>query len=313
MTLPFKQFYKSFLRSFGQVMLQGNAITGLLFLLGIGLSSPTMLLGSILATISGLAVAKLCRFDLTTMENGLYGFNAVLVGVAVFYFLPVSLTSLLIVIFGGAFSTALTHFMLVRLTSVPAFTTPFILSTWGLLLFIDYAKLSTVPSTVSSTVLSSDLAGYSFSGLNSATLVDYFQASMRGISQVMLQDYWLTGVFFLCAIFIHCRTAALWAFIGSTVGLLLATGFNFPHEKVMMGLYGFNSCLVAIALVGRYENKPWLIMLAILLAVVFTRAFEWLSIPALTAPFVISTLLIIALVNIHRSYADKRKAQHNLQ
>ncbi|WP_197411259.1 urea transporter [Colwellia sp. TT2012] len=309
MTLPFKQFYKSFLRSFGQVMLQGNAITGLLFLLGIGLSSPIMLLGSILATISGLAVAKLCRFDLTTMENGLYGFNAVLVGVAVFYFLPVSFTSLLIVIFGGAFSTALTHFMLVRVTSVPAFTTPFILSTWGLLSFIDYAKLSTVPSTV----FSSDLAGYRFSGMNSAALVDYFQASMRGISQVMLQDYWLTGVFFLCAIFIHCRTAAIAAFIGSAVGMLLATGFNFPHEKVMMGLYGFNSCLVAIALVGRYENKPWLIMLAILLTVVLTRAFEWLSIPVLTAPFVITTLLIIALVNIQTNYADKRNALRNVQ
>ena len=91
MIFSFKHFYKSFLRSYGQVMLQGNAITGLLFLLGIALNSPTMLLGSILAIISAFAVAKLCRYDVNIVQQGLYGFNAALVGVAVFYFLPIKL------------------------------------------------------------------------------------------------------------------------------------------------------------------------------------------------------------------------------
>ena len=290
MTFPFKLNYKSFLRSFGQVMLQGNAITGLLFLLGIAVNSPVMLLGTALATLSSLVVANLCQFNLTARKSGLYSFNAALVGVAVFYFLSVSFSSLLVVIFGGAFSTLLTHFMLIRMTSIPAFTTPFIISTWLILLFIDYAQLN---SAVSSSLNEGD-----FGGVNSITVIDYLQASMRGVSQVMLQDSWLTGVIFLCAILVHSRTAAIAAFIGSAVGMLIATGFNFPQEKVMMGFYGFNSCLVAIALVGKYPNKHYLIFFALLVSVLLTSVFELLAVPALTAPFVLSTWLSIWLVNL---------------
>lgn len=301
MTFPFEHFYKSFFRSYGQVMLQGNAITGLLFLLGIALSSPTMLLGSILAIISAFTMARLCQYDVNAVQQGLYGFNAALVGIAVFYFLPISFISLFTVIVGGAFSTALMHFMMTRMSSTPAFTTPFILSTWLILLFINYTELSTV--------VSSSLVGNDFEGVNIATVVHYFQASMRGVGQVMLQEYWLSGVIFIWALFVSSRRAAVWAFIGSTAGMLIAIVFNFPQEKIMMGLYGFNSCLVAIALVGCYPNKQWLIMIAIVLAVLLTRGFELVNIPALTAPFVITTLLVMALVKIQTSYVNKRNTK----
>ncbi|KGJ90701.1 urea transporter [Colwellia psychrerythraea] len=304
MTFPFEHFYKSFLRSCGQVMLQGNAITGLLFLLGIALNSTTMLLGITLAIISALAVAKLWQFDLTVVQDGLYGFNAALVGVAVFYFLPVSFFSTLMVIFGGAFSTVLMHFTLTRMARIPAFTTPFILSTWLILLFIEYTELTIIVSH------SLD-EGY-FGGNNTATVIDYFQASMRGIGQVMLQGYWLSGLFFFCALFIHARKVAAWALFGSFTSLLIATGLNFPQEKIIMGLYGFNSCLVAIALSDRYPAKPWLITLAVLVSVLLTRLFELLTLPALTAPFVITTLLCIGLVNLKNFYDAKRSAKNLL-
>ena len=309
MIFPFEHFYKSFLRSYGQVMLQGNAITGLLFLFGIAVNSPTLLLGSILAIISAFAVARLCRYDVNAVQQGLYGFNAALVGVAVLYFLPLSFISLFVVIVGGAFSTVLMHFMMSRMTNIPAFTTPFILSTWLILLFINYAEFNSVVGSVVGSVVSSTLDMGDDVGMNTATVSGYFQASMRGVGQVMLQEYWLSGVFFICALFVNSRKSAVWAFIGSAAGMLIAIGFSFPQEKVMMGLYGFNSCLVAIALIGFYPSKQWVIMFAIVLAVLLTRGFELVSIPALTAPFVITTLLVIALVKIQTSYVNKSNAK----
>ena len=314
MILSFKHFYKSFLRSYGQVMLQGNAITGLLFLLGIALNSPTMLLGSILAIISAFAVARLCRYyDVNAVRQGLYGFNAALVGLAVLYFLPLSFISLFVVIVGGAFSTAVMHFMISKMARIPAFTTPFILTTWLILQFINYAELTTVVSGVVGNVVDGVVSSApdmgDDAGMNFAIVVGHFKASMRGVGQVMLQEYWLSGAFFLCALFVNCRKSAVWAFIGSAVGMLIAIGFSFPQEKIMMGLYGYNSCLVAIALVGRYPNKQWLIMFAIVFAVLLTRAFELANIPALTAPFVITTLLVIALVKIQTSYVNKSNAK----
>ena len=63
------------LRGVGQVMLQDNPITGLLFPVGIFLNSDeyglTALLGLLVATLA----AYLLRADRTLIGNGLFGFS----------------------------------------------------------------------------------------------------------------------------------------------------------------------------------------------------------------------------------------------
>jgi len=285
MNIPSAYLVKSFLHSFSQVMLQENMITGLLFLVSIGLSSSTMLLGSILATVSALVVAKFCKFDLTAVQAGLYGFNAVLIGIAVFYFLPVSSTSLAFAIFGGALSSLLMHLMKTRLANIPTLTTPFILTTWLIWGLIDYAGLGTIiPSYLS--------------GVNTITLADFFLATLRGIAQVMFQDSWLSGAIFLCALALSSSKAAVWALTGSLVGMLIAFVLSFSQGTIVLGVYGFNACLVAIALAARYPKKYWLRILGILVSVLLTYAFEQVTLPALTAPFVMTTWLMIAMIKI---------------
>jgi len=290
MSLPFILFVKRFLHSFSQVMLQEKAVTGLLLLVGLGLSSFVMLLAGVLATLSGLMVARFCHFNLKEMQSGLYGFNSALVGIATFYFLPSSPIALLLVIFSGILSSLIMHFMATRLGNIPALTTPFILTTWLILAIIDYLGLSTIVHSSSS-------------GVNSITLVDSILAAMRGVAQVMLQDSWLSGVIFLCALACNSIKIAASAFIGSVLGMLMATGFNFSQDMILMGVYGFNSCLVVIAISMRYPNKYWLTIIGSLVSVLFTRAFEEVSLPALTAPFVLTIWFIIGLSKVIRSCA----------
>ena len=280
-----KHFAKRFLSSSAQIMLQSNAVTGLLFLVGIGVNSPTMLLGCILAILSSLAFAKLFQYDSNCVNKGFYGFNAALVGIAVFSLLPLSFISIVLVLLGGAFSALLMHLMITKMPSTPALTTPFILSTWTIVLIMDFAGLA------------SPMQG-SFTGSISPTLIDSLYGIFRGVGQVMLQDSWLSGAVFCCALLFSSYKAAVWAILGSLIGLLVATTLGFSQEKAMMGLYGFNGCLVAIALVDRYPNKYWLIMFAILTSVLLTRAFELVTIPALTAPFVITTWLTIGMITL---------------
>ncbi|TWX68675.1 urea transporter [Colwellia demingiae] len=285
MNYLFEPFAKRFLSSSAQIMLQSNAITGLLFLVGIGVNSPTMLLGCILAISSSLAIAKLLQYDSNCINKGLYGFNAALVGLAVFSLLPLSFISLVLVLLGGAFSALIMHLMITKMPDFPALTTPFILSIWTVVLIMDSAGLS------------SPMQGR-FTGSISPTLIDSLHGVLRGVGQVMLQDNWLSGAIFCCALLFSSYKKAVWAILGSLIGLLVATTFGFSQEKAMMGLYGFNGCLVAIALVDRYPNKYWLIMLAILSSVVFTRVFEMVAIPAFTAPFVMTTWLMIGVVKL---------------
>lgn len=294
-----EHFARSILHSYAQIMLQANSITGLLFLIAIGINSMTMLLGSILAIVSTFVVNQRWQPNLSAADKGLYGYNAALVGIAVVYFLPISFISLVLIIFSATLSVAIMHLILTKIPLMPAFTTPFILSTWLVYMIIDFAELTMVTHS-------------SITGDNSTSFFAYIQASMRGLSQVMLQDYWLSGVIFFCALFMHARKAAAWALIGSLVGLLVATALSFPQERIMLGLYGFNSCLVAIVLGARYPTRLWLICLAIVLSVLLSRLFELFTLPALTAPFVITTLMSIALVKLKVAYDNKRSVRHNL-
>ena len=299
MSFPCPNYLKSYLHSFSQIMLQKNAVTGFLFLLGVGVSSPTMLLGSLLATLTGLIVAKKCQFDKSARQNGLYGFNAALAGITVLYLLPINFLSLVLVIFAGALSTLLMHLFITKLPRIPPFTMPFVLSSWLLFLLVDFSGLLKVEQ---STVVFA----------TSATTLDYLQAGLRGVAQVMLQDSWLTGAIFLCALFISSYKVAIWGAFSSVLAMLIASLFGHPQDMILMGLYSFNACLVAIALLAYYPKKPWLIILAIIVSVLLTKAFEQITLPALTAPFVITTWLMIGLEKWRFNEKKANKTQRKL-
>lgn len=74
------------LKGIGQIMLQENSLTGLLFLIGIFYGSIIMGL-ALLAAICGTVTAYLLKYDKTEITQGLYGFSAALVGVAAMLFL----------------------------------------------------------------------------------------------------------------------------------------------------------------------------------------------------------------------------------
>lgn len=286
MKTTLKYWPLDFFRSFSQIMLQRNALTGFLFCLGIGLNSVTMLAGGIVATLSSLVVARLFHYEPEAINSGLYGFNAALVGVAIFCFYPPTALSISLLVIGGMLSTFVMHFMRVKMLAIPALTAPFIVSTWLIFLLLEV-----VGTQVSAPAISTYAVGD-------------FYAVMRGVGQVIFQDYWLAGAIFVCGLIFNSLYSATWAVVGSALGLLVARTFNFSEELVFVGLYGFNACLAAIFLAHRYKNKLWLVFVGILLSVFITRIFEFTALPALTAPFVLASWFVIGVVRISKDYRD---------
>lgn len=277
-------------------------MTGFLFFVGIGINSVTMLLGCLLAIFSSLITAKLLEYDTDSVNKGFYGFNAALFGIAVFYLLPISVISLSLVVLGGAFSALLMHFMITKTPNIPALTIPFIVSTWMIVLIIDYAGIA----------LANQDAPITLALIDSWSLSDLSQGVFRGVGHIMLQNNWLSGVVFCCALLFSSYKVAGWVILSSLIGLLAAIYLGFSQDKAAMGLYSFNGCLVAIALAKRYPNNYLFILCAIVLSVLLTRAFEMVTLPALTAPFVITTWLMIGLVKF-KSTIDKEKiSRHHL-
>lgn len=120
-----KSFITVILKGVGQIMLQENSITGLLFLIGIFYGSLTMGFAALLATVCGTVVAYLLKYDKAEINQGLYGFSAVLCAIV---FAGTQVKDGLWVLISIVLSLAISLLMLK--IGIPKLTFPFVLATW---------------------------------------------------------------------------------------------------------------------------------------------------------------------------------------
>ncbi|MCC6174629.1 MAG: urea transporter [Chloroflexi bacterium] len=307
---PGASFVDALLRGTGQVMFQNNPLTGLLFLVGIFYNSAPLGAAGLLGLVSSTAAARLLGAHRDLIRNGLFGFNGVLTGIGLAAFLQFDPALVAYIIIGAATSTV----VMMALASfgaawdVSPLTAPFVLTTW-ILLFAGYGLGSvrlgdlidpTLPDRAV-TIQSQLRVQQVLDGAAGLTLPNVAQAVFRGPGQVMFQDNAITGVIFLVAILVNSRIGALFAALGSALGLLTALAFGADGFAAYHGLYGYNSVLTAIALGGVFLVITWKSALyalfgAVVTAVVtafLTVVLSPYGMPALTAPFVLATWLFL--------------------
>jgi urea transporter len=290
-------------RGIGQVFFQENALTGACFVLGIALSSPLMAVGAVVGSAIGSALARALKFDESEVLAGIYGFNATLVGIATFFFFRPGAVSIALLIVGCVVATLLTRLMR-RYVPFPTYTTPFIVTTWAVFFLgqaMGAARVEPGPPL---------------------TGAGYFQAAAHGVSQVMFQASIWTALFFLVGIAVSDWKHASWVLIGSIIGMLVAVfqenagvraldpeslADRTLSENIALGLYGYNATLAAVALfLWRRSLIPPL--LGILLSVPLTELVPRLGLPALTAPFVLATWIVLALGWLDGKFFRERPA-----
>jgi urea transporter len=304
-------FVDTLLRGCGQVMFQNNPLTGLLILIGIFINSPLLGLAGLIGLIVSTVAAMLLQVDRNLVRAGLFGYNGILTGIGLAFFLQWNAVLVVYIIIGAAISTvammALANFF--STWDMPALTAPFVLITWLFLfagLLFAYLQPTAAiqpvllnPRAPVQTALRPLLISLTGSGI---TLVNLLQAFFRGIGEVFFQDNLWTGIIFLIAILVNSRISAAFAALGSLVGLLAAlllfggNGFLVYH-----GLYGFNAVLCAIAVGGvffvfTWQSAIYALVCALLGTVVMATISAFLSpigMPALTAPFVLSGWLFL--------------------
>jgi urea transporter len=276
-------------RGIGQVFFQENALTGALFALGIAVSSPLMALGAVVGAVIGTATAWILKFDKSEIHAGLYGFNATLVGIATLFFFRPGAASITLLVAGCIVATLVT-WLARRYVPFPTYTGPFIVTTW-VVFFLGQALGAPRVEP-----------GGSMEG------VGYLGAVAHGVSQVMFQASIWTALLFLAGIAISDWKHACWVLLGSIVGMLVAHHHTTAAaraldpeslvdrgllENIRLGLYGYNATLAAVALfLWRRSVIPPL--LGMLLSVPLTELIPLLGLPALTAPFVLATWLVLA-------------------
>jgi len=271
-----KNAIRTLLRGVGQVMLQNNALTGLLFLAGIFYNSWIFGVGALLGNVISTLFALIFKNSKQDIENGLYGFNGTLVGIAVWFFFGVSVTTTVAIILGAILSTVIMHEMKKHM---PAFTAPFVLATWVMIFGLPFFHLASLANST----------------LPAETSLNALSASGMGFGQVMFQGNIVTGALFLLALIVSSRTAALYALYGSLLGGAFALLLSLPLASINLGLFGYNAVLCGIAL----GDKKWSTFLfatfAILLSVFLQYGLGQIGLITLTAPFVVATWVTSAI------------------
>ncbi len=295
------------LRGAGQVMFQGSAWSGLFILIGIfvgcyfdaplGERMPMVAWGALAGLVVSTATGYLFESK-SDGDQGLWGFNGILVGCAVFTFLDNSVWSWLVMIIGSAATVVARRglnnvFAPFKTTS---YTFPFILVSWFILLAArNMAHLSPVGEAYAAfpTEITTDTFHYTFQ-----ELVVYW---LKGISQVFLVNSWITGIFFIIGLALCSRWAAMWAMISSAVALFMSIFFGAAHPDITEGLFGYSPVLTGIAMGCTFYKPDVKSFFYALSAVIFTVFVQFgmdallspVGLATLTAPFCVATWLFM--------------------
>lgn len=269
---------KTYLKGVGQIMLQNSWVTGAFFLLGIFINSWMMGIGAVFGVAVGTLSAVLFKYSKEEIHNGLYGFNGALVGIALVFFFGFSITTLILGAVFAILSTYIMHFMMKK--GWKPYTFPFILATWIAVLLIN--KLSIL-----------DMVSHA----GALAKLNIFSAITEGFGQVMFQGSIIAGILFFIGIFLHSKKSALFALLGSILGMLFALGLGMPIDAISIGLFGYNAVLCAIVFAGDSKKAIVSVFVATALSVIILDGFMSFGLIALTAPFVFSTWITLFIRN----------------
>jgi urea transporter len=274
--------YDPYLKGIGQIMLQENSLTGLIFLIGIFLNSPLLALGLLIGTIVGTLTAQVLKYDKGNINSGLYGFNAALVGIAMLVFFDSTVLVWAGIVVLSALSTVLMNFCLQK--KIPIFTFPFILLVWIALYFFHNVAPVEAPSE-------EDLAGL---------IPENFDLKNFGFGygEVIFQGSFISGVLFMIAVFISNPNASLYGMAGSFVASIFAFLIIDKFDAVQQGWFTFNAVLCAITFSGLERKNGVYVLIAVFLSVVIENLMMDKGLIFLTFPFVMATWLTLLIRDV---------------
>ena len=264
-------------RGVGQVMFQNNAVSGLLMLVGIACNSWLLALFALSGNFVGTLTAFFSGYSKEDIEDGLYGFNGTLVGIAVGIFMETGIASLLLLVAGSVLST-----WIARVFGYQKLFARFHGS------FHSYRMVVVGPLPL---VVSLIVVAFCDVGRNDARLVSGFQSEYR--SGHVPRRHGAFRTFLLAGILLNSRIHALYTVWGALLPLGMVWMVGSDYAAFNAGLFGYNAVLCAIALGDRsWAGAAWA-TLSVVISVLLQVWGMSLGMTTLTAPFVVSVWIVL--------------------
>ncbi len=278
------------------MLLIENTVTGLIVLFAIMIASVPLGLVALASSGIGTGIALVSGAEKAVINQGLFGYNSVLTGLALSLFLSgekrwgIALAGAAVTVL---FTAALMH--LLKAMEVPILTFPYILLTWSVLL----ASFGLASIQLSPNLVPQDLSHWKLQAEG------HFEATelIEGVGQIYFLENIYSSFLILIGIFWASWRMGLYAVVGTVLSSLTAYGLGAGSPSFNSGLYGYNAVLAIMAVTvvfkdRRHNSIPAGIVAAILtvpLMASITDVMIPYGLPALTMPFVIVTWLFLSL------------------
>lgn len=310
-TNPWFAFVLHVLRGVSQVVLQNNALTGLIILVGIFYHSLDFglaaLAGSIVATLTAMFLKSGGEF----ISAGLFGFNGVLTAIAIVFYCETAFDAVDIswwmiacyIAIGAAFSTIITAALGAMLANinVPPLTAPFVLASWLFVAGTHFSPalhpghLNAPPAPKTEQVGLGEIIEDDY------TFATWWEGVGKGFGEIFFQDDAISGYLILLGILVNSRIGAVMAFVGALISILVAELLHVRETNIHLGMFSYSAILTAIALGGLFYVLTWRCFIFTMFGVVITTwlyaaldaVLAPLNLPPYTAPFVLTTWLML--------------------
>ena len=293
----------AYLRGASQVVVVNNPVAGIFILLGICFPSPLVGVHGCLGLLGATVTAFLLQLDPHAISSGLFGYNGLLVGMAMATFLTrdgadagILVASVLL----GSLTTVINLSLgncLVPTFKTPPFTLAFNITMLLMLLASKNMSHFAMPHHSSTPAATPAAEEESAELVNVSWLL---RVALVGVGQVFLCDSAISGALILAGMAVSSRIAALSAFVGSLASSAMALALGIDRTSIGHGLWGYNSTLTAIVVFTFYV--PSLkggvmcaigVGLTVLIDAAMRTSFALVQMPVGTLPFCAAAILVV--------------------
>ena len=319
LSVLFPLFWQSLINSYTQIFFAKNKVMGVMIMLVTLLDFHAGISG-MLAVLTANTAAYLIGFNRQQIINGLYGFNALLVGLGLGVYFQLNLSFFIILIF----ISILTLIFTVTLEGIlfkyglPYLSLPFLLGIWVITLSarqFDHLELSQRGIYTLNEM-------YTLGGLPMLHTYEWFNALewalpikiyFRSLGAIFFQYHLFAGLLIAIGIIIWSRQAFLFSVVGFSGAYIFYDSVGANIGELNYSYIGFNFILTSIAIGGFFVvpsalSLMWTIITIPILAFLITAGSSWLQpfqLSVFSLPFNLVVILLIYTFKLRERYTDR--------
>ncbi len=314
-----KLFLRGIPNSYAQVFFSDNRVFAVILLLITFIDLYAGIMG-LLSVLTTNAVGFLLGFDRRTIAKGLYGFNSLLVGLALGVYFEPGLLLVMIVVLGAILTLLVSVSMqgVIGKYALPYLSIPFLLGVWIMTLATrEFTALGISERGIYTfndlyTIGGSTLVGI-YVWWNELGIAHSLRIYLISLGAILFQYNILSGIILAIGLFYYSRISFTLSLVGFYTAFVFYELIGASISELSYSYIGFNYILTSIAVGGFFiipsrRSYLWVILLIPIVALVtisLSRIFTVLGLPIYSLPFNIVVLLFLYALKFRTKPSEK--------